>query len=237
VSTFVLVHGAWGGGWEWRDVADLLISRGHRAFTPTLAGLGERSHLLTRSVSLETHVTDVVQLIEWERLDDVVLTGHSYAGMVISVAAPRVAQRLQALVYVDAFVPSDGECELDLIEPAWAEEMILEPSRSAGQGWLVPFPFGDDLDEYPAEAAARYRGSMHPLATFTDPVRDDDRAAQVPTAFVHCTRKEAGSDAFLGSERRARERGWTIREIDSGHDVQLEDPAGIANALEELATP
>jgi hypothetical protein len=154
--------------------------------------------------------------------------------MVITVAAPRVASRLEALIYVDAFVPGNGERELDLIDPTLSEGLILEPSRSAGDGWLVPFPFTDDLDEFSDDAAERYRGSLHPLATFTDPARIDDSEAPVPTAFIHCTRKEAGTDAFLGSERRARERGWAIREIDSGHDVQLEDPAGIAGLLETL---
>ena len=105
MTTFVLVHGAWHGGWCWREVAGRLQSAGHRVFAPTLTGLADRSHLLTRETGLETHILDIVNLLEWEELDDAVLCGHSYGGMVVTGAADRAAGRLRALVYLDAFVP------------------------------------------------------------------------------------------------------------------------------------
>ena len=107
--TYVLVHGAWGGGWAWRDVADRLRARGHEAYRPTLTGLGERRHLATEDVGLDTHIEDVVNLLVFEQLHDVVLVGHSYGGMVISGVADRVPERIAYRIYIDAFVPEDGE--------------------------------------------------------------------------------------------------------------------------------
>ena len=235
MATFVIVHGGWGGGWEWRGVADRLRERGHHAYTPTLTGLGERSHLLSRSITFETHVADVANVVEWERLDDAILVGHSYGGVVVTAAASRVIPRLRALIYVDAFIPRDGEREIDLIDPAWVETYVLGPAKTVGEGWLVPFPFPDDLDDLPPEAADRYRASPHPLATYTDPIAVDPAVAGLPSAYVRCTAKEPGEDAFGAFVALARERGWPVRDVASGHDVQLEDPAAIAQVLHELA--
>jgi len=234
MATFVIVHGAWGGGWEWRSVADALAARGHRTFTPTLTGLGERSHLLSRSIGLNTHAEDVAQLIRWERAREVLLVGHSYGGMVTTVAASMI-ENVKAMIYVDAFTPESGQCEIDLIEPELAESMLLEPARRHGDGWLVPFPFPDDLDGYPADVAERYRTARQPLATFTDRADVESRVRRLPTAFIHCTAKPPGEDLFAGLTREAEQRGWLIHDIESGHDVQIERPAAIAEVLHELA--
>src|SRR5947209_17490274 len=109
MASFVLVHGAWHGSWCWKRVRKALQAAGHEVFTPTLTGLGERSHLLSRDVNLETHIQDVVNLIKWEELTDIVLCGHSYGGCVISGVADRIPARIRALVYVDAFVLENGE--------------------------------------------------------------------------------------------------------------------------------
>jgi pimeloyl-ACP methyl ester carboxylesterase len=234
MATFVIVHGAWGGGWEWRSVADALAARGHRTFTPTLTGLGERSHLLSRSIGLHTHAEDVAQLIRWERARDVLLVGHSYGGMVTTMAASMI-EDVKAMIYVDAFTPEPGQCEIDLLDPEWAESMLLEPARHHGDGWLVPFPFPEDLDGYPADVAARYRTARQPLATFTDPADVDPRVRTLPTAFIHCTGKPPGEDVFAGIAREAEQRGWLIQEIASGHDIQIEQPTAIAQVLHDLA--
>ncbi|HEY6568197.1 MAG TPA: alpha/beta fold hydrolase [Actinomycetota bacterium] len=236
MATFVIVHGGWGGGWEWRHVANELIRLGHAALTPTLTGLGERSHLLAPSITLDTHAADVTGLLEWERLDDAILVGHSYGGMVTTVAATDTPDRIRALIYVDAFIPMDGQREIDLIDGEWVDEHILRPARVSGDGWLVPFPFPDDVGELTPDDAERYRNSIHPLATFTGPARVGDHVAGIPSAFVPCTRKAPGDDAFAESLRIALERDWPIREISSGHDVQLEDPRGAAAILHELST-
>ena len=130
MATFVLVHGAWHGGWCWKRVRPLLESRGHLVFTPTLTGLGERSHLLARETGLETHIADVVNVIRWEELSEVVLCGHSYGGMVISGVADRVPDRIRSLVYLDAFVPSDGQSLFDFLP---AEHVKGHPRRGARQ--------------------------------------------------------------------------------------------------------
>ena len=113
-STFVLVHGAWHGGWCWRRVADLLTAKGHRVFTPTLTGLGERSHLMQAGINVSTHATDVVNVIKWERLANVVLCGHSYGGMVVSAVAEQALDRIGSIVFLDAFVPENGDSMADL---------------------------------------------------------------------------------------------------------------------------
>src|SRR4051812_20687830 len=117
MTTFVLVHGAWHGAWCWNRVRRQLQAKGHEVFTPTLTGLAERSHLLSREIDLKTHVTDVTSLLQWEDLSDVVLCGHSYGGSVISGAAARAGDRIGALVYLDAFVPRDGESVHDMLPP------------------------------------------------------------------------------------------------------------------------
>ena len=120
-TTFVLVPGAWHGAWAWRPLEALLRARGHQVFALTLTGLAERAHLLTATVTLETHVTDVARVIEVEDLREVVLVGHSYAGMVVTPAAARVAKRLRALVYLDAFVPKPGQSMLDLMKAKYSD--------------------------------------------------------------------------------------------------------------------
>lgn len=115
MSAFVLVHGAWHGGWCWKRVRSALAAQGHQVFTPTLTGLAERSHLLTRHVNLETHIQDVVNLIRWEELSDVVLCGHSYGGCVVSGVADRMPASIRSLVYLDAFVLEDGENQMQYL--------------------------------------------------------------------------------------------------------------------------
>src|SRR5580692_7125086 len=107
MATFVLVHGAWHGSWCWKRVRSALQKQGHEVFTPTLTGIGERAHLLARAIDLETHTRDVLNLIRWEELDDIILCGHSYGGMIVTGVADRLPERLRALVYLDAFVPDD----------------------------------------------------------------------------------------------------------------------------------
>jgi pimeloyl-ACP methyl ester carboxylesterase len=134
--TFVLVHGACHGGWCWRDVTAELRAAGHEVFAPTLTGLGERSHLASPAVDLSMHIRDVANLIEWEDLREVVLVGHSYGGMVITGVADRLADRLAALVYLDALVPQDRQCVLDL-QPSERRASILEEVAANG-GWFWP---------------------------------------------------------------------------------------------------
>src|SRR5687768_1637622 len=117
-KAFLLVHGAWHGGWCWRRVADLLQANGHTAFTPTLTGLGERSHLMRAGINLTTHITDVVNVMKWEELSGIVLCGHSYGGMVVSGVAEQMADKIASIVFLDAFVPENGDAMADLTSQA-----------------------------------------------------------------------------------------------------------------------
>ena len=235
MAIFVIVHGSWGGGWEWEGVAERLTGLGHVAATPTLTGVGELTHGASSSVGLETHVADVIGAIGSERVGDVLLVGHSYGGAVATVVASRVPERLRGLIYIDGFIPSDGQSVADLVDPEWAESAFFAPAREVGEGWRVPFPFPDDLDDYPPDVAERYRAGWQPLATLTDPAAVDPAIAAVPRVFVHCIRKEPGTDAFVEATRTATEAGWPVFEIASGHDVQFEDPDGIAALLDRIA--
>src|SRR6476620_11077653 len=137
MATFVLVHGAWHGSWCWKRVRKALQARGHDVFTPTLTGVAERSHLISPQVNLDTHINDVVNLIRWEELSDVVLCGHSYGGCVISGVVDRVPDRIGALVYLDAFVLEDGQSLHDTLQPA-QRDLQWDLATRYGDGWKVP---------------------------------------------------------------------------------------------------
>jgi len=136
--TFVLVHGAWHGGWCWRRVADLLTGRGHKVFTPTLTGLADRSHLLSKDIRLKTHIDDVVNLIKWERLSGVVLCGHSYGGFVVSGVAEEMEKAIASIVFLDAFVPDNGDAMPDLTGAAVIE--AIRKAQDTGALGVPPRP-------------------------------------------------------------------------------------------------
>lgn len=223
--TFVLVHGAWHGGWCWKKLAPLLRVSGNVVLTPTMTGLGERAHLLTPDVTLETHIADIAAVIECEDVERVVLVGHSYGGMVIAGVAPRIASRLSALVYLDAFLPDDGKSLKDYAP--------VPPTRD--DGWRVPPPgtpqsFGvtnaDDV------AWVTPRLGDQPLKTFTQPVRMS-REAITPSKqhFIQCTR----APFFADAAQRAQRRGFQVQQLlTAGHDVMISDPTALANLLLHL---
>ena len=163
MATFLIAHGAWSAAWGWKKMRPLLQARGHALYTPTYTGLGERAHLASREVGLETHIADVLGTLEFEDLRDVVLVGHSYGGMVATGVADRARARLRRLVYLDAFVPRDGQSLLDLL-PADVRERMREAARTAGDGWRVPpNPVPPDTSETDL-AWLMPRRVMHPLA-------------------------------------------------------------------------
>src|SRR5262249_26513263 len=137
MATFVLVHGTTGGGWVWKSIATTLRQAGHEVYTPTLTGLGERVHLLNREVGLGTHIDDVANLLRFEDLDNVLLVGHSYAGMVITGVADQLPDRIAHLLFFDAVIPENGESTLDLTAPESRKQME-ERVRTSGDGWLIP---------------------------------------------------------------------------------------------------
>ena len=230
--TFLLVHGACHSGRSWDRVVPLLESAGHRVFAPSLTGLGDRAHLLAPGIGLSTHVDDVVSLVESERLDDVVLVGHSYGGMVISGVAERVLGRIARLVFVDAVVPDDGEAAADVMP------LIRQMIDTAVDGWRIP-----PLAEYPPPrglygvtdpgdvAWLRSMLSDHPVRSVQEPVRLADPAARaLPRAHVHCTQGRPE-----GAALRPVPEGEPVRELATGHDCMITTPAELSALLLEAA--
>lgn len=233
MATFVLVHGMWAGGWYWQKVQPLLQAAGHEVLTPTLTGLGERAHLAQPEIDLDTHIEDIVNVLRYQDLRDVVLVGHSYAGMVIRGVADRDPERLARLVYLDAFVPQDGDRVQDFWQPGISPD--FEALAAGFDGWRIPTP--DPGDEDPAIVAWEAgRTVPHPIATFRQPIRlSNSDTDEVPRTFIHCTEKPDG-DVFARFATRAREDAeWEYLELESVHDAMAVKPDELTAMLLSLA--
>ncbi len=228
----MLVHGAWHGGWCWRRVADRLSAAGQRVFCPTLTGLGERAHLLTAEVNLDTHIRDVLGVLEAEELENAVLVGHSYAGLVISGVAARVPQRLGQLVYLDALLVEDGGSWAEAFPPAVSEARRRSVVQTDGVRTLPPpdpviYGFRDPADE----AWLRRRLTPHPFAPFEQKVRWHGALGNgLPKVYVDCTSPVL--DALAPMKARYRGRGdWEFIELQTGHDLMVSAPEETAQIL------
>jgi pimeloyl-ACP methyl ester carboxylesterase len=234
MRAFVLVHGAWHGGWCWRFVAPMLRRAGHEVFTPTLTGLGERAHLARPGIDLELHVQDVVALLEAEDLREVVLVGHSYGGMVVTGAADRCAARIRRLVYLDAFVPGNGRCALDYVLPERAAAFREEGERT---GTVAPPPLSLwGLTKPEHVAFAKPRETRHPYRTFTQPIRLANEAAlaRLPRTFIYCSSPATGTFDALAARVRS-DPAWRFFEMKTGHDAMILVPEELAAILLESA--
>jgi pimeloyl-ACP methyl ester carboxylesterase len=245
MATFVLVHGAWHGGWCWRKVTPLLRAAGHEVYTPTLTGLGERAHLGHPDVGLATHVQDVVNVLEYEDLSDVVLVGHSYGGMVITGVAHQAPGRLAHLVYFDAFVPEDGQSMLDLGPPERRETMTTRV-REEGDGWrlpsLQPIPwdqFVHDVYLVTDEAEVAWltaRLGPHPFKTMTDPVdARNPAAAALPRTYIRCPQYPNPAFDRFAAQAQAPGSGWRYHALPTSHDAMVTMPRELVELL--LAIP
>jgi len=229
IGTYVLVHGAWHGGWCWAKVARLLRDAGHEVYTPTLTGLGERAHLARPEVDLETHIQDVVAMLEAEELRQVTLVGHSYGGMVITGVAARTSGRIGHLVYLDAFVPEAGKSLLDYVgEHAGA---MREAAVAPGAGWKRPsFPperFGV-TSQRDTEWLTKHLVPQ-PLRTFEQalPAAGGEKLKRT---YVYCSKPAMGAfDQF--AERLRDDRKWTFHDVKTGHDAMVTAPGEIAKIL------
>lgn len=219
MSTFVIVHGAWAGSWGWDPVAELLRARGHDVHVPTLSGLGERSHLAHLPITLTTHIDDIVNEMVWHELEDVVLVAHSYGGFVATGVAERAAERIAAIVYLDAFIPQDGQSFEDMIGAKLTEK-------------LTPVPAFEG-NEYPSQAerdrVARL-ATPQPTGTFTERLK-------VTGAYLNVPRKTyilaSGWDGFGSFAAPLRDDpAWSVHELPCGHDVPLLMPKELAALLE-----
>jgi pimeloyl-ACP methyl ester carboxylesterase len=231
--TFVLVHGAWHGGWCWRRVADFLEGKGHKVFTPTLTGLGERSHLMREGINISTHVTDVVNLLKWEKLSGVVMCGHSYGGMVISGVAEQMPSALASLVFLDAFVPENGEAVINLTSAAVLD--AVKAAQQNGELGIKPRP-AEAFGVNPADRA--WVDSMcvpQPIGTFTEPMTITGAREKIgKKAYVRAgAYANPGFDKAL--ERLKADKSWRTYAVPCGHDVMVDMPERLAEILLEVA--
>jgi pimeloyl-ACP methyl ester carboxylesterase len=233
MAIFVLVHGAWGGAHGFRKVRGPLREAGHEVFTPSLTGIGERVHLTSPQVCLTTHVTDVVNTLLYEDLRGVVLLGFSYGGFVVTGALEHIGDRVAHLVYLDAFVPGDGD-SLDALTGGAAGRVI-----ELGRDWLVP-PLAREYDD-PAEAAwYGPRRTPHPAACFTEPVRLPRPLEDYPftRTYIKATgepRPEGGGPFWDAADRARQSPAWRYREIATGHMIPANRPDELVRTLLELA--
>ena len=248
----VLVPGACLGGWAWRDVAARLRAQGHDVYPVTLTGLGDRVHLARADVDLETHIADVVNLLDYEALEDAVLVGHSYAGTVVTAVADRRPQRLNAVVYLDTSPLPNGSSIADVQMPEQRERQVHAVEQD-GEGWRWPVPdretlvagtFGSasGLDEEHLKLIAQ-RATPHPYATMTSPVRlEQDRPPGLRRAAIFCT--DGGIDVAglrqliaKGDPRAAMfaDGDWELYELPTGHWAMLSLPGPLADLLHRVA--
>jgi len=232
---FVLIHGAWHGGWCWRRVAAPLRAAGHVVYTPTQTGLGERSHLLSREITLETFVADVVNVLVWEELADVVLVGHSFGGISISGAADRVPQRIRHLVYLDAFIVQSGQSPFDTLTPELADSRRRAAQEfSGGVSLPVPDPRSLGVTDDADAAWLRAHCTPHPLSTYETPVLLHHELGNGLPATYLAARPEYR--ALVDSRAYARSRAdWDYREILAGHDAMVTSPELVVAELERVA--
>ncbi|MFZ9552930.1 MAG: alpha/beta fold hydrolase [Limnohabitans sp.] len=243
MAHFVLVHGAWHGAWCWRDVTEALVRAGHRAHAVTLTGVGERAHLLSPEITLQTHIQDVMQAIEHEEMHDVILAVHSYAGMIGTAVADRMTDRLSHLVYVDAVVPKPGEAWSGTHSRATQESRIQAAQASAWYAFPPPGASLFGLDGPQADWVNR-RQTPHPAKPYTEPLDFSiERVASLPRTFVSCTQPTLATiDAIRPRviDPRFWDGHWLpgsrVIEMATGHDPMVSDPEGLTHILLSCAS-
>jgi pimeloyl-ACP methyl ester carboxylesterase len=231
-AAFVLVHGAFHGGWCWRPVAQRLRAAGSDVWAPTLTGLGERAHLLSPSTNLSAFIEEIARLLDWEKLSQVVLVGHSFGGLVASGVADRRPERIGRLVLLDGLVAESGECALDLLDAATASER-----RRAAEGLTAPPPDPRAFGVACPETAAwmRRRMTPHPLAALSEPLHlAAPPGAGRPCSYIRCV--EPAYPAMRKSHARAAERrDWRMHTLAACHEAMITDPDAVADLLLRIA--
>jgi pimeloyl-ACP methyl ester carboxylesterase len=244
MATFVLVHGAWGGGWVWKKVIPLLRAAGHDAYATTATGMGDRVHLAGPTVDLDTHITDVANVLAFEELTEVTLVGWSYGGMIITGVAERMPERLAGLIYLDANVPADGENSYDT---ELCSEEVRAADRAAADAVGQPDvilvdPYLDWIGSMMPDPADRAwllpRLVPQPLATYTQPIRlGNPAAAAIPRAFIFCTegKDDAAENFTVHTATRLRSApGWRYEELADTHLAPVNAPQATTEVLLSL---
>jgi pimeloyl-ACP methyl ester carboxylesterase len=236
MSTFVLVHGGGHGGWCWQRLAPLLRAAGHDVYTPTLTGLGERSHLLSPDIDLDTHINDVVGVLKYEDLSDVILVGHSYGGMVITGAADRALSRVGHLVYLDAAIPRDGESLYIVAQPMM--EMARREARLVNGVELVLWPDSEAVKYYGVTDEQDLKWMLpkltpHPWKCFEQPLNlaNEPAVLSLPRTNINCTATLQARRSEWRERALQADRVW---EIETGHDLMITEPRKVADMLLRL---
>lgn len=230
MATYVFVAGGGLGGYVWKKVAARLRARRHEVYTPTLTGLGERAHLAAPHINLDTHIQDILGVIEYEDLHDIFLVAHSYGGMVITGVAQRVPRRIARLVYLDALVPQDGQALLDIVGPFWRER-FEELVNAQGEGWRLP-----SLAERSLTQGMQVKTSAQPFATMQQPLLlTNPEAERIPRTFIYCTQSGWSAEHIAPIARRAHHEGWDYHELATEHMAMVTMPREVTDILLELA--
>jgi pimeloyl-ACP methyl ester carboxylesterase len=229
-GTFVLVPGAFHGGWCYGRTAKLLRDRGHIVFTPTLSGLAERAHEFSGNINLSTHIEDIVNLIRVEQLNQVVLCGHSYGGMVITGIGSTITEKIAAIVYLDAFLPSDNQSLFDIIGPEGRQRFLDSAGKLGGIG-VAPFTAEYMRVNEEDRAWVDRLCTKHPIATFIEKVNSTSAVERIPRKHYIMAENFGFQWAFDKIKDRP---GWTRETVKCGHDVMIDDPGFLANRLESL---
>jgi pimeloyl-ACP methyl ester carboxylesterase len=232
-KTFLLVHGAWHGGWCWRRVADLLQKQGHKVFTPTMTGLGERSHLIDAKVNLATHITDIVNVIKWEGLGDIVLVGHSYGGVIISGVADQMREAIGSIVFLDAFVPENGDSLATKASQPVREAIAALVEK--GEKTMKPVSAAVFRVNEKDRAWVDAMCTPHPVATLTDTITVAGARGRIAKK-TYIRAKGYPSVPFDGAQERLKaDATWRVYEMPCGHDAMVDMPDRLTEILLEVA--
>jgi len=228
MAIFIVAHGAWSAGWAWKKMHPLMSTRRHRLITPTYTGLGERAHLARADIDLDTHIADILGVLDCEDLDGVNLIGHSYGGMVATGVADRARARIAQLIYIDAFAPNDGDSVLDLLPPAARAQRQVGPDGFIPSG---PMP----ADTSPEDVAwCQPRRKPQPGKTFEQKLRLHNGPLTLPRHYIYCTR-HTPDDRFRQFLDQARRESWGAYEIDSSHNPHITCPDVLTDLLTRIA--
>lgn len=230
MSTFLVAHGSWSAGWAWKKMHPLMAARGHRLVTPTYTGIGALSYLAHKDINLDTHIEDMVRVLFFDDLRDVILIGHSYGGMVATGVADRARDRIKHLVYLDAYAPEEGKSSHDYSSAERREAQ----RRDAADGWKV-MPGNSPGDTSPEDKAwLSERRTPQPLATYEQKFHYENGPLTLPRSFIYAKKPNPG-DPFRQFMEKGKREGWKIYEIDASHSPHVTAPEELMRILDEVA--
>ena len=231
---FLLIHGAWHGGWVWNEISEILNYQGYSVSTPTLTGLGEKKHLLSSKITIDTFIEDVVNHIIFENLNNIILVGHSFAGTVISGVADKLKDRIQKLIYFDAVILKDGQTPFDIAPKELVKERI-ELAKRFGNGISIPAPSADAFGVFDVKKSLLLEEKLtpHPLSTFQSKLKIKNELGNgIPLFYIFCN--DPVYKSLESSREVVRKMKWPIFELNAGHDAMLTHPKETLNLLMKI---